>query len=75
VKSEFDVSGLRDLPKVDIVYSYIEPSVAMVQALHATGIKGIVFAGTGAGLLSDFEASTGALQSHWQRPRHHTQRV
>jgi L-asparaginase len=35
VKSEFDVSGLRELPKVDIVYSYIEPSVTMVQALHA----------------------------------------
>src|SRR6516164_10297862 len=55
VKSEFDVSGLRDLPKVDIVYSYIQPSVTMVQALHASGVKGIVFAGTGAGGLSDFE--------------------
>jgi L-asparaginase len=55
VKSEFDVSGLRDLPKVDIVYSYIEPSVTMVQALHASGVKGIVFAGTGAGLVSNFE--------------------
>src|SRR6516225_168935 len=55
VKSEFDVSELRDLPKVDIVYSYIQPSVTMVQALHASGVKGIVFAGTGAGGLSNFE--------------------
>ena len=55
VKSEFDVSGLRDLPTVDIVYSYIQPSVTMVQALHASGVKGIVFAGTGAGGLSNFE--------------------
>jgi L-asparaginase len=55
VKSEFDVSGLRELPKVDIVYSYIEPSVTVVQALHASGVKGIVFAGTGAGGLSNFE--------------------
>ena len=55
VKSEFDLSSLRELPKVDIVYSYIEPSVTMIQALHANGIKGIVFAGTGAGGLSDFE--------------------
>jgi L-asparaginase len=55
VKSEFDVSALRELPKVDIVYSYIEPSVTVVQALHASGVKGIVFAGTGAGGLSDFE--------------------
>jgi hypothetical protein len=29
VKSEFDVSGLRDLPKVDIVYSYIQPSTRL----------------------------------------------
>jgi L-asparaginase len=55
VKSEFDVSEVRDLPKVDIVYSYIQPSVTMVQALHASGVKGIVFAGTGAGGLSNFE--------------------
>jgi len=53
VNSEFDV--LHELPKVDIVYSYIQPSVTMVQALHASGVKGIVFAGTGAGGLSDFE--------------------
>jgi L-asparaginase len=55
VNSEFDVSGLHEFPKVDIVYSYIQPSVTMVQALHASGVKGIVFAGTGAGGLSDFE--------------------
>ena len=55
VNSEFDVSNLHELPKVDIVYSYIQPSVTMVQALHASAVKGIVFAGTGAGGLSDFE--------------------
>jgi L-asparaginase len=55
VNSEFDVSGLQEFPKVDIVYSYIQPSVTMVQALHASAVKGIVFAGTGAGGLSDFE--------------------
>jgi len=55
VNSEFDVSALGALPKVDVVYSYIEPSVAMIQALHASGVRGIVFAGTGAGGLSDFE--------------------
>jgi len=55
VNSEFDVSGLRELPRVDIVYSYVEPNVTMVRALHADGAKGIVFAGTGAGLISNFE--------------------
>jgi len=29
--------------------------VAMIQALYASGVKGIVFAGTGAGGLSEFE--------------------
>jgi L-asparaginase len=51
VNSEFDVSNIRELPKVDIIYSYIEPSVTMVQALHSSGVKGIIFGGTGAGVL------------------------
>jgi L-asparaginase type II len=49
VKSEFDVSNIREFPKVDIIYSYIEPSGNLIQALYASGLKGIVFAGTGAG--------------------------
>src|SRR5438552_12028763 len=55
VKSEFDVAGLSRFPKVDILYSYVEPNAAMIQALIASGVKGIVFAGTGAGGVSSFE--------------------
>jgi len=55
VNSEFDVSSIREFPKVDILYSYVEPNVAMIQALQANGVKGIVFAGSGAGGLSDLE--------------------
>jgi L-asparaginase len=54
-RSEFDVRGLTSLPKVDIVYSYVDPSPALVQALVAGGVGGIVFAGTGAGGLSGTE--------------------
>ena len=54
-RSEFDVSRITTLPKVDIVYSYVEPSAAMIQALVADGVRGIVFAGTGAGGLSAVE--------------------
>lgn len=57
VNSEFDVSRINQLPKVDILYSYVEPNGAMIQALVASGVKGIVFAGTGAGVLSSFERS------------------
>lgn len=55
LRSEFDVSQIKDLPKVDIVYSYVQPSPAMAKALVADGARGIVFAGTGAGLLSTSE--------------------
>lgn len=55
VTSEFDVTGIGQLPSVDIVYSYVQPNAAMIQALVASGVKGIVFAGTGAGTLSSFE--------------------
>src|SRR5262249_20195884 len=33
VKSEFDVSNIREFPKVEIIYSYIEPGMAIIQAL------------------------------------------
>ena len=54
-RSEFDVTGLTTLPKVDIAYSYIQPSPAVYKALAADGVRGIVLAGTGAGLVSSGE--------------------
>jgi len=58
VNSEFDVSNISQLPKVDILYSYVEPSEGpLVHALVTSGVKGIVFAGTGAGVISSFERS------------------
>ena len=55
VNSEFDVSQIKTLPKVDILYSYVEPNSAMIHALITSGVNGIVFAGTGAGTLSSIE--------------------
>jgi len=55
VNSEFSVTGLTELPSVEILYSYVEPSPVMLRALVASGVMGIVFAGTGAGLISSFE--------------------
>ena len=50
---------------MDILYSYVEPNVAMIHALQTNGVKGIVFAGTGAGGLTDLErdAMTAILSS------------
>ncbi|HEX4914630.1 MAG TPA: asparaginase [Vicinamibacterales bacterium] len=53
--SEFDVTALTQLPKVAVAYSYVEPEPAMIRALVAAGVKGIVFAGTGNGALSTAE--------------------
>ena len=61
VNSEFDISAKTVLPTVEIVYSYVQPSPVIIQALAASGVKGIVFAGTGAGLLSSFEKAALAL--------------
>ena len=50
--SEFDVTSLSQLPKVSILYSYIEPDVSAIKAAVSSGARGLVFAGTGNGALS-----------------------
>jgi L-asparaginase len=60
LNSEFAVSAIRELPKVEIVYSYIQPSAVLIQALVGSGVQGIVFAGTGAGGLSNVEKAAQA---------------
>jgi L-asparaginase len=68
-RSEFDVSALTSLPKVEILYAYAEPGVDTIKALGAAGVGGIVFAGTGAGGLSDLErAAVKALGAPEKRP-------
>ena len=57
VNSEFDVSEIKQLPKVEIVYSYIQPSTTVLRALMGSGVQGIVFAGTGAGDINSLDKS------------------
>jgi len=45
--AEFDVSGATELPAVEILYSYVQPSVVPFHALVGAGVQGIVFAGSG----------------------------
>ena len=54
-RAEFDVRGRTSLPPVEILYSYVQPSTVLAQALVQAGTRGIVFAGTGAGLVSTAE--------------------
>jgi len=49
MKSEFVVDNLNKLPKVGIIYSYSNVENEAINALIATGYKGIVHAGVGNG--------------------------
>jgi L-asparaginase len=47
--SEFSIDGLEELPRVDVVVSYLGADGAMIDAAVASGARAIVSAGTGAG--------------------------
>jgi len=49
IASEFDISKLEDLPRVDIVYAHPNDTDVMVNAAVAAGAKGIIHAGMGNG--------------------------
>lgn len=48
-QTEFDVSSLSNLPRVDILYAHQDGDGAMVPTLVAAGTRGIVLAGGAAG--------------------------
>src|SRR5206468_2101225 len=55
-RPQFDVNGVRALPRVDIVYSYAGADSVQVDALVAAGAKGIVVAGVGRGNMPEEQA-------------------
>lgn len=48
-ETEFDISGLDVLPRVDVVVTHLGADGSLIDASVAAGAKGIVSAGTGAG--------------------------
>ena len=46
---QFDISGVRDLPRVDIIYSYAGADSVLVDAAVEAGARGLVVAGLGRG--------------------------
>jgi len=53
--TDFDVSGLASLPRVDIAYSYGGADGTVVDALVAAGARGIISAGLAPGIPSPLE--------------------
>jgi L-asparaginase len=47
--SEFNVSGVTKLPRVDIIYADVDMSPELIDASVSTGAKGMVIAGVGNG--------------------------
>src|SRR3954462_160121 len=53
----FDVGGVTELPRVDVVYGYAGADSVVIDALVAAGAKGLVMAGVGRGGLTAAQSS------------------
>ena len=47
--AQFDVSGVKELPRVDVIYSYAGADSVAIDAVVAAGARGLVVAGVGRG--------------------------
>jgi L-asparaginase len=63
-KSEFDVSNVTQLPRVDIIYADVDMSPDLIDCSVNTGAKGIVIAGVGNGNMNkaSIEAAARAVK-------------
>jgi L-asparaginase len=63
-QSEFDVTDVSKLPRVDILYAYADMSPDLIDASVANGAKGIVIAGVGNGNMNkaSLEAAAKAVK-------------
>ena len=58
--SEFDVGNVTQLPRVDILYAYVDMPGDLIDAALASGAKGIVIAGVGNGNMNKASRETAA---------------
>ena len=55
-RAKFDISRLKKLPKVDILYTYSNDGLGVAaKALFESGTRGLVIAGSGAGSIHSFQ--------------------
>lgn len=55
--AQFDISDVRELPRVDIIYSYAGADSVAIDAVVAAGAKGLVVAGVGRGGMTSSQGS------------------
>ena len=60
--TEFDVSGMKSLPRVDIIYTHGNDSRELIDAAVKAGAKGIIYAGSGMGSIHE-EAEKGLVDA------------
>lgn len=50
--TDFDITGIKNLPAVDIIYGHVNDTGLLAQAAVAAGAKGLIYAGLGNGNMS-----------------------
>lgn len=55
--AQFDVSAVRELPRVDVIYSYPGADSVAIDAVVAAGAKGLIVAGVGRGGMTDSQGA------------------
>jgi L-asparaginase type II len=55
--AQFDISGVKELPRVDIIYSYAGADSVAIDAVVAAGAKGLVIAGVGRGGMTSSQSA------------------
>jgi L-asparaginase len=51
--TQFDVSGLSGLPRVDVIYAYVGSDPVLINAAVNAGAQGLIYAGLGNGGMSE----------------------
>ncbi len=55
--AQFDISGVHELPRVDVIYSYAGADSVAIDAVVAAGAKGLVVAGVGRGGMTSSQSA------------------
>ena len=55
--AQFDISEVKELPRVDIIYSYAGADSVAIDAVVAAGAKGLVIAGVGRGGMTSSQSA------------------